>query len=488
MPISDAARTRAGRAIARAEPAARGAAVDEDVVHAVLIETCEVITGVRERAAITRSRNRHREHVLLGLRDPVPGNEELRRPRRAIAAKNVAFSVPIVGSEVGRCAREHGEATIGGEDRSAGTFRALRTDGRHVDAIDRSARAIEDESIARSIRVALNEVLGRAREARESPVARHNAEVRPTVRNAAARAAHEERRHPRPAIAHENVHRSVRVTGDQVRRHAPEEHVAAVSGGERGQCSRAAHVVALDARGGDADALEGPEGPVEEEDVAHGVRVERDQVGRPTHEEDVTRSAGERRSERGSVTLDAAGTIAHALDRAGHSIAHEHVERAVHVARHEVRGRRVERDEAPIVGEDGVRARRVALDAAGTEVHALDRVGAQVGDEDVCDAVRVARDEVRRGGDEDDVATIGRDRRLRRSTIAFDAGRVEAHAFDAAGLREHARSEQRQQAEDRARAHGPDPTPCGRPRRRGTRGARAPGSRTRPGRSPGSHA
>src|SRR5205823_3806540 len=83
------------------------------------------------------------------------------------------------------------------------------------------------------------------------------------------------------------------------------------------------------------------------------------------------------------VPLLLRGGDAHALGRAGLTVADEDVAGAVHVQRHEVVRLGREGDELPVAADRRLEARRVSLRPRARDADALGRPGLTVADEDV---------------------------------------------------------------------------------------------------------
>ena len=121
---------------------------------------------------------------------------------------------------------------------------------------------------------------------------------------------------------------------------------------------------------------------------------------------------------------------AHPLGGAGLAVADEDVSSVVGVAGDEVLLVRSEGDEAPI-GTDRRDATHVArgadpLVSGAVDAHPLGGAGLAVVDEGVKSVVRVARNQVRRIGDEGDVAAVGADRGAETVAVRLVAGAVDA--------------------------------------------------------------
>jgi hypothetical protein len=114
----------------------------------------------------------------------------------------------------------------------------------------------------------------------------------------------------------------------------------------------------------------------------------------------------------------------------GVAVSQEHVGGAVSVAGHEVRGARVERDEAA-GGADGCgRAVAVAFCPGVAEADSRRRAGLGIAHEHVDGAVGVAGDQVGRLRREGDVASVGAERAQPAPGLALSAAGGDAHARD----------------------------------------------------------
>ena len=153
--------------------------------------------------------------------------------------------------------------------------------------------------------------------------------------------------------------------------------------------------------------------PVAHEDVRGAVRVVAARGWWPELEGDEAAVGGDRRAVRsGAVRLRAGARHAHALGRAAPAVAHEDVRRPFVSPATRFAAALSKATKRPSAEIDGVR-RRVRPACAPLESTLTRSVvpGLAVAHEDVVDAVRVARDEVRGAALEGHEAAVGRDRR-----------------------------------------------------------------------------
>ena len=104
----------------------------------------------------------------------------------------------------------------------------------------------------------------------------------------------------------------------------------------------------------------------------------------------------------------------------------------MHIALHEIRRVRLERDVAAIGTDRGCVAGRVGLHAVGAQAHALDVPGVSIMDEDVAHSVRVVVHEIGRVRRERHVPTVLADRRRVACRVGLGSVRRDAHALDGA--------------------------------------------------------
>ena len=110
-----------------------------------------------------------------------------------------------------------------------------------------------------------------------------------------------------------------------------------------------------------------------------------------------------------AIGFDRPGDDAHPLRRTRLAVAHEHVVRAVRVARHEIRRSGPEPRHLAVTGDRRVPGRPVGLAAVPGDTRTFGRTSLAVAHEHVSHRVRVTRHQVRRDGVERDGITVGTD-------------------------------------------------------------------------------
>ena len=144
----------------------------------------------------------------------------------------------------------------------------------------------------------------------------------------------------------------------------------------------------------------------------------------------------DRGAEAGVVPPHSGGAHADPRGRAAPKIPDEDVSGEVRVVTDQVRGERVEGDVAPVGGDRGVPAIAdlFPLRAGGAHADPRGRAGRTVSDEDIGGDVRVAVDQVRGIRLEGDEASVGGDRGIGAVAVPRHAGRAHADTRDRAGL------------------------------------------------------
>ncbi len=266
--------------------------------------------------------------------------------------------------------------------------------------------SISQEVLEPSARVAREEVGAVAQEGDVAAVRRHRGIAAEGVALRPPRGHALELRGRGLAITHEDVGIGVVVGRDQGAA-AAERDVPAV----RGDRARAVALeVRLAASVHDADALRRPALQIAQEDVVDAVGVSGDEVRSGAREPQEPSVGRDRRVRAVPISQGTSGCDARDHRRPLDEVAHEDVDESVGVARDEIRGGALERDESPVGREDGTVAVPVRRSAAVRDADEGGRAGLAIAEENVAPIVGVRRHEIRGLAREDDVPSVGRDR------------------------------------------------------------------------------
>ncbi len=338
-----------------------------------------------------------------------------RRQRRRdvvgqVVHEDVHRAISVVSHQVAGIGMERYVRPIAGQRRPFGVTIALTAARAHGDALRRPGRGVAHEDIGRGVGVARHKVRGHGLESDCGPVVRDGRVPGVVVGLAPRRVQREPRRLAGLSVVQEDVTPVVGVAADQVRRIGFERDVAAIAGDDR--MERCA--VCLPSARRHRDARRRAALPVVDEDVACDVGVAGHQVRGVRSENDV---AGIGRQvavvlEHGrAVTLRAVRGHRDAPGRAGLQVAHEHVGRAVGVARDDVRRVGLVRQVLAFGRERGARAPGVGQGVAFAQVEELPAAGLQIVQPEVVVAPAEMERLIR------DIATVGRDGRILRRAV-----------------------------------------------------------------------